>query len=103
MPKQRQEWPRPLQVTDIKNFDLVGLGITVSLPHKDHRNRVGNSQRTVPRMVLTRSCQSLMTFKYVIELDDSVNTSLSRVGPGDRVRVSKRLIEPLREPVYTRL
>ena len=67
--------------------------------HRGHRN----SKHTVPHMVLTRSCQSLITFKYVIELDDSANTSLSRVDPGARVRVSKRLIEPLREPVYTRL
>lgn len=32
MPKQRQKWSRPLQVTGIKNFDLVELGITVSFP-----------------------------------------------------------------------
>jgi hypothetical protein len=103
VPEQRQKWTRPLQVTGIKNFDLVGLGITVSLLHEGHKEWGRNSQRTVPRMVLTRSCQSLMTFKYVIELDDLVNISLSRVVPGARVRVSKRLIEPLREPVYTRL
>jgi hypothetical protein len=103
MPKQRQKWTRPLQVTGIKNFDLVGLGITVSFPLLCRRNGDGMAQRTVPHMVLTRSCQSLMTFKYVIELDDLVNISLSRVVPDARVRVSKRLIEPLREPVYTRL
>ena len=28
MPEQRQKRSRPLQVTDIKNFNLVGLGIT---------------------------------------------------------------------------
>lgn len=38
MPKQRQKWSRPLQVTGIKNFNLVGLGITVSLPPSGHRN-----------------------------------------------------------------
>jgi len=52
-------------------------------------------------MVLTSSCQSLMTFKYVMELDDLTNDDGSprSVCPGARVRVSKRLIEPLREPV----
>ena len=57
--------------------------------------------RTAPRMVLTSSCQSLMTFKYVMELDDLTNDDGSprSVCPGARVRVSKRLIEPLREPV----
>ena len=57
---------------------------------------------TAPRMVDTSSCQSLMMFKYVTELEDLVNASPRRVSPGPRVRVSKRRIEPLREPVYTR-
>jgi hypothetical protein len=62
----------------------------------------GNKNRlTAPRMVDTSSCQSLMMFKYVMEFEDLVNASPRRVSPGPRVRVSKRRIEPLREPVYT--
>jgi hypothetical protein len=57
---------------------------------------------TAPRMVDTSSCQSLMMFKYVMEFEDLVNASPRRVSPGARVRVSKRRIEPLREPVYTK-
>jgi len=57
---------------------------------------------TAPRMVDTSSCQSLMMFKYVIEFEDLVNASPRRVSPGVRVRVSKRRIEPLREPAYTK-
>lgn len=43
-----------------------------------------------------------MMFKYVMELKDLVNASPRRDSPGPRERVSKRLIEPLREPVYTK-
>jgi hypothetical protein len=57
---------------------------------------------TAPRMVDTSSCQSLMMFKYVMELEDLVNASPRRVSPGPRERVSKRRMEPLREPVYTK-
>jgi hypothetical protein len=57
---------------------------------------------TAPRMVDTSSCQSLMIFKYVMEFEDLVKASPRRVSPGARVRVSKRRIEPLREPVYTK-
>jgi hypothetical protein len=57
---------------------------------------------TAPRMVDTSSCQSLMMFKYVMEFEDLVNASPRRVSPGARARVSKRRIEPLREPVYTK-
>lgn len=57
---------------------------------------------TAPCMVDTSSCQSLMMFKYVTEFEDLVNASPRRVSPGPRLRVSKRRIEPLREPVYTR-
>ncbi len=60
-------------------------------------------RRTAPRIVDTNSCQSLMMFKYVMELEDLVNASPRSVSPGARVRVSKRRIEPLREPVYTKL
>ena len=60
------------------------------------------NERTAPRMVDTSSCQSLMMFKYVMEFEDLVNASPRRVSPGPRSRVSKRRIEPLREPVYTK-
>jgi hypothetical protein len=63
---------------------------------------VTKEKLTVPDMVDTSSCQSLMMFKYVMEFEDLVNASPRRVGPGARVRVSKRRIEPLREPVYTK-
>lgn len=59
-------------------------------------------RRTAPFMVDTSNCQSLIMFRYVMELEDLVNASPRRVRPGARVRVSNRLMEPLREPVYTK-
>jgi hypothetical protein len=59
-------------------------------------------RRTAPRMVLTSSCQFLMTFKYVMEFEGLVYASSRRTWPRERVRVSKRLIVPLRAPVNTR-
>jgi hypothetical protein len=76
----------------LKNF-IVSIG---GLPRKKQK------KRTVPRMVDTNSCQSLMMFRYVMEFEDLVNASPRRVSPGARVRVSNRRMEPLREPVYTK-
>ena len=59
-------------------------------------------KRTAPRMVLTSSCQFLMIFRYVMEFEGLVYVSPRRTWPRERVRVSKRLIVPLREPVNTR-
>lgn len=65
---------------------------------------MGGTERklTAPDMVDTSSCQSLMMFKYVMEFEDLVNALPRRNSPGASVRVSKRRIEPLREPVYTK-
>jgi hypothetical protein len=94
-----------LQEANIEHFDLIApmyVYIFQIVSQTAGTKRGLRRKRTAPDMVETSSCQSLMMFKYVMELEDLVNTSLRRVSPGARVRVSNRRIEPLREPVYTK-
>lgn len=98
MPDERQEWSCFVRKANIEYLDLIS--------HQDKfftrsATRDKPSKRTSPRMVLTSSCQSLMIFKYVMEFEYLENASLRSVCPAARVRVSKRLMKPLREPVYT--
>jgi hypothetical protein len=102
MPDESQEWSRFLQEANIEYLDLIAPAYDFSKYQTPGTRGGTKKKRTAPRMVVTSNCQSLMMFKYVMELEDLVNASPRRVSPGPRERVSKRLIEPLREPVYTK-